>query len=40
MPTETIHSLVYFAKFIDYKSCELIGFRIIILLVFSVAILD
>ena len=38
--TDAIHSLVYLAKFIDNKTCEFIGFSIIILLVFPIAILD
>ena len=38
--TDAIHSFVYLAKFIDNEACKLVGFSIIILLVFSVAILD
>ena len=37
---DAIHSLVYLAKFIDNEACKLVGFSIIILLVFSVPILD
>ena len=37
---DAIHSLVYLAKFIDNKACKFIGFSIIILFVFPIAILD
>ena len=38
--TDAIHSLVYLAKFIDNEACKLVGFSIIILFVFPIAILD